>query len=125
MKVSLSEQQNKKSVEDWLYDHFTSVLVLIIFSVIIVAGFVTYERLSINWNNFVEQRERSYEFRSIIRDDLLGSTDCKLLKGAILESYSRGESPDEWFPDIDDRALKIGEKRYSLLCEPVNNGVEG
>ena len=64
------------------------------------------------------QREKSEKTRWVYdtNDLVKESRDCKILEEAQLDLISKGANADSWFPNINDKSLKIAQERYDLLC---------
>ena len=107
--------KDQKSLREWTYDHCIALMFL---GLLIIFGTL----FALSWdkftNGFIEYQQEAVENNKMVmeRNVLLRvSNDCTVLQNAILNSLSRGNNVDAWFPTDSEQDLKIGQKRYEVL----------
>jgi len=98
----------------------TASVLLLLFTLI---GIPILTSLLTDPEQFIErvkdiQKEKSEKTRWIYdtNDLVKESRDCAELQTAQLDLISKGANANSWFPNINDKSLKIAQERYELIC---------
>lgn len=113
----MTDQQKGKTLRTWAFDHCIALMILgmiIVFGTLFTYLWITHDYA----NSIIKFRDEIREHNKMVneRNALLRvSDDCITLQNAILNSLSRGNNAESWFPNDSEKDLKIGQERYEIL----------